>query len=165
MIKWIQCSKVSGCGSIATARHASILLIETGLSVEGHELRFLWQWPSRKARSSDRSLKRHSQARIVSLETPNHVAEYIIRLLYLPTAWENVRPMQILFGQCKRSVANLTCIIPTIGICCRIKFELLYGIDLYLQEELSNNIFLTNFSLLFSLICICNIPINLFMHI
>lgn len=57
--------------------------------------RFLWKSDRRGSTlSPDRSLKWHSQARIASLEQPNHVSEYIIRLLSAVQLRENVRPMQ-----------------------------------------------------------------------
>lgn len=50
--------------------------------------------------ASDRSLKWHSQARIASLETPNHVAEYIIRLL------STVQLRARTCNQCRSSLVN-----------------------------------------------------------
>lgn len=81
-------------------------LIEVGLrpSRGPPRARFLWKRQRATAGESghapDRSLKWHSQARIASLETPNHVAEYIIRLL------SAVQLRARTCNQCRSSLVN-----------------------------------------------------------
>lgn len=86
--------------------HASALFNRSrSVSVERSAARAIpleEQRPSRRgeAHAPDRSLKWHSQARIASLETPNHVVEYIIRLL------SAVQLRARTCNQCRSSLVN-----------------------------------------------------------
>lgn len=110
MTKWIKCNKVSSWLATASTT-ASVTrapyLIKVGLcpSRGPPRARFLWKRSgcrvaSREAHAPDRSLKWHSQARIASLETPNHVVEYIIRLL------SAVQLRARTCNQCRSSLVN-----------------------------------------------------------
>lgn len=109
MTKWIKCNKVSSWLAIASFTTASVTrppyLTEVGLcpSRGPPRARFLWKSRATAGESGhapDRSLKWHSQARIASLETPNHVAEYIIRLL------STVQLRARTCNQCRFSLVN-----------------------------------------------------------